>query len=170
MEEECFSAFDFNEEYDRKQTKIARRSQDVATGFENWGYFKRIFPTQRIQKPGYELYGTQSFILVVLAIYSFMGYDHMTVNEFQLLPGAKDSSNLFQEDMTIQMCFVLTLIFVERYVSRTNSYKYEEKSDVTAAGSNYFEDKILKSTSDAAMAIKLNTFQTANVDVHEVNT
>lgn len=93
----------------------------------------------------------------------------MTVNEYQLLEGASESSNLFKTGMTLQICCCFFLVFTERYVSRTNTNKVEEESKF-GKDTNYFEKKVFKKSGNEGMAIKLNTFNTSMVDVQEEDT
>lgn len=46
--EDTYSAFDHEEEYIVKQQKIDTKKMEVASGFETWNYFTRIFPTKKI--------------------------------------------------------------------------------------------------------------------------
>jgi len=48
--------------------------------FEKSKYFKQLFPSMKIQKPGYDLYGSSTISLFVLAIYVFICYKHITVD------------------------------------------------------------------------------------------
>lgn len=40
--------------------------------FEKSEYFDRIFPSLKIQKPGYDLYGTTTSILGLIGVFIFM--------------------------------------------------------------------------------------------------
>jgi hypothetical protein len=52
-------------------------------------YFEKIFPSLKIQKPGYDLYGTTTVILSLIALYIFLFYKNYTVdpNVFKFIQG-----------------------------------------------------------------------------------
>ena len=82
-------------------------------------------------------------MLTVITIYSFMQYDSMTVNEFQLLKGAKESSNIFKTPMALQIVFCVTIIIIERFVNRSDTKEVKDEIPTTKDAS-YFQSKIFK--------------------------
>ena len=63
------SAADNEEEFEAKFKMIDERKRDDLGWFEKNRYFQNIFPSMKIQKPGYALYGTEAFIMgIILAI------------------------------------------------------------------------------------------------------
>ena len=88
MHEDNISAGDFQEDFDEKQYNLDQKSLPKSGIFERQGYFSTLFPSLKIQKPGYDLYGTTTFILGVTAVYVFMMYGNMSVDQANYLTGA----------------------------------------------------------------------------------
>ena len=123
------SAFDHEEELEQKKEIIELKDSEQKGILELSPYFARLFPACRLQKPGHDLYGVSTLVLGVIWIYSFFFFDYMTVNEFQLLEGAKKSSNLFKTSMSQQLVFVFVIIIIERYVNRSDTKKIEQNME-----------------------------------------
>lgn len=66
-----YSAIDFKEEYLRKNGLIEYKNSPPLGPFERWHYFKRIFPSENLQKPGYDLYASTNIVLFVLVFFIF---------------------------------------------------------------------------------------------------
>lgn len=69
------SAFDYPQEVDEKKQLLKQRSQPEPGLLETVPYINRIFPSLRIQKPGHDLYGPSTLILMLIAGYIFMFFD-----------------------------------------------------------------------------------------------
>ena len=68
------SCGDFSEDLEQKLEVMhhsAFNNQDI---FERTDYFESIFPSLRIQKPGYDLYGSSTMVLTIVAVYIFIFY------------------------------------------------------------------------------------------------
>lgn len=73
--------------------------------------------------------------------------------------------------MTIQVFFIIIIVIVERYVSKTNTRKHSDDSSLKKPeDEKFFENKIMKHSSKSDMTIKLRTFNTHLVDVKDANT
>ena len=51
--------------------------------FERREYFDRLFPSLKVQKPGYDLYGLTTTICGVLAVYIFMYYSSYNYSQLK---------------------------------------------------------------------------------------
>lgn len=127
-ETDAISAFDYDAEYDQKKELLEKRKWEEPGLMERSRYFARLFPTLRIQKPGIDFYGSTTLILSILAVYTFAAFDQMTPNSFQLLKGAKESSNLFTSSTALALVFVLLIIIVERFVNRSDTKSREDNA------------------------------------------
>lgn len=74
----------------------------------------------KIQKPGYDLYGTSTAILGITCIYVFTNFQHITVdsNIFKFMAG---QTSIFNGDMAIVILCIIMVILIERYASRTDT-------------------------------------------------
>ena len=59
---------------------IESRTRPALGVFEKNPYFDGIFPGLRIQKPGYDLYGSTTLMLVVLMVYVATQFKNFTVD------------------------------------------------------------------------------------------
>lgn len=105
---------------------IADRQLFVPGIFERNDYFDRIFPSLKVQKPGYDLYGTTTTILGIIGIYIFIYYDQYTFSQAKF-EYHKGQSVLFLAEMALMILFMITIIIVERYANRSDTKKIEEK-------------------------------------------
>ena len=71
---DTISAGDHQEEFDEMFDELDSRTRPSLGYFEKREYFDKIFPGLKIQKPGYDLYGTSTTVLAVLALFVFMCY------------------------------------------------------------------------------------------------
>lgn len=46
--------------------------------FENSNYIDGLFPSLKIQKPGYDLYGATTLVLFLILLFIFMFYERYT--------------------------------------------------------------------------------------------
>lgn len=76
-----FSAGDFKEDFSEKFEAQGDRVLNHPGWFEKKDYFERIFPSLKVQKPGYDLYGTTTSILGIIALYVIMYYDQYTFSQ-----------------------------------------------------------------------------------------
>lgn len=72
---ENFSSGDYKEDYADKFETIDDRELNHPGMFEKSEYFDRIFPSLKIQKPGYDLYGTTTSVLGIIGVYIFMYFE-----------------------------------------------------------------------------------------------
>lgn len=78
--DDCFSAGDFEEEFDDKFDVLDRMNAPKLGVFDKYEYFDHIFPSLKIQKPGYDLYGTTTTILAFTAIFVFLQFHQIVVD------------------------------------------------------------------------------------------
>jgi len=109
-----------------KFDSILERSLYLPGIFERNDYFDRIFPSLKVQKPGYDLYGTTTTILALIGIYVFLFFDSYTFSQDKF-DFSKGQSVLFIFEMAIMVLFIITIIIVERYANRSDTKKIEEK-------------------------------------------
>jgi predicted membrane protein len=88
--------------------------------FEKSKYFNSMFPSLKIQKPGYDLYGSSTISLALLTIFVVTCYQHVTVDQkmFKFMTG---QTSIFNGEMTMMVLFFITVIILERYTSRTDT-------------------------------------------------
>jgi hypothetical protein len=106
---------------EEKQDIIEKKNTAKLDFFEKSDYFDRVFPSQKIQKPGYDLYGSTTTCLGIIAIFVFMKYGDLSVDQSKYLDNKKNSSNIFKGDMASCLLIVIFTIILERYVSRTDT-------------------------------------------------
>jgi len=86
--------------------------------FERSQYFGQLFPSFKIQKPGYDFYGRTTVFLAILALYVFFNYGNMAVDSDVYL---KTNNGIFKGDMVICLLVVIFIIIIERYVNRSDT-------------------------------------------------
>ena len=127
--------------------------------FEKSRYFDQIFPSLKIDKPGYDLYGTSTCILGLLTIYVFTCYQHITVDPkmFKFMSG---QTNIFNGEMALVVLILIILIIIERYTSRTDTKAKEEakfkKKSVSGDGEDGFfsqDDMFKRATTTRSMTV-----------------
>ena len=77
---DTLSGCDHEDEYDERFDMIESRTRPALGLFEKNPYFDRIFPGLRIQKPGYDLYGSTTLMLFLLVVYVFVAFKNFTVD------------------------------------------------------------------------------------------
>jgi hypothetical protein len=94
---DTISAGDTIDELDDKLEFIDIRKKPKLGIFDKSKYFDKIFPGIKIQKPGYDLYGTATFVSVLIFIYVFLFFKQYTVNPdiFEFVSG---QSSVFKGD------------------------------------------------------------------------
>lgn len=88
--------------------------------FERLAYFKRIFPTENLQKPGYDLYASTNVVLFVLLFFVFSYFGKIAVDIDMLFP---QNSNIFRGNMVVCLLALIFLIILERYMNRSNTFE-----------------------------------------------
>lgn len=138
--------------------------------FERSAYFDQLFPSLKIQKPGYDLYGSTTSFLGVLAIYVFMCYGHMSVDQADYLRHSKNNNSIFKGNMVICLLTVILVIVIERYVNRSDTKAVDQKGFENESDKSSFfsQDNLFERTSTArSMTVKLKTMKTADLDMQD---
>jgi hypothetical protein len=133
-------------------------------------YFDHLFPSLQIQKPGYDLYGSTTSFLGVLAVYVFCCYGQMSVDQADYLKNSKNNSSIFQGNMVICLLVVILVIVLERYVNRSDTKAVDQKGfESEKDKSSFFSpDSLFERTSTSrSMTVKLKTMKTADLDMQE---
>lgn len=133
--EDCISAGDFEDDLENKIDNVKDKDKPKPGFFENIKYFDRLFPNLKIQKPGFDLYASTTFFLGILAVYVFMFFDKLTVNETEFLKGAQETNNIFKGEMSICLILIISIIILERYINRSDT-KAEQKSILSKSHSD----------------------------------
>jgi hypothetical protein len=55
--------------------------------FEKSRYMDNLFPSLKIQKPGYDLYGSTTCVLLVMVVYIFATFKYYTVDPKSFVGG-----------------------------------------------------------------------------------
>ena len=148
------SAGDFEGEFVEKFDILHERTKPKLGVFETNKYFEKLFPSFKIQKPGYDLYGKTTLFLVLLALFVFMFYGQMSVDQANYLKNS--NSNIFRGDMVICLLVVILVIIVERYVGRTDTKAVTKQSNLTDTDKKFFdEQKFFRKQTSRSMSVKL---------------
>tara|TARA_B110000285_G_scaffold20848_1_gene20189 strand:- start:15 stop:404 length:390 start_codon:yes stop_codon:yes gene_type:complete len=86
--------------------------------FEKSRYFGKLFPQLKIQKPGYDLYGSTNIFLAIVILFVFTSYDSFNVSEKTVIPG-KESGNTFSNGLIFLVLGIIIVMLLERFVNRT---------------------------------------------------
>jgi len=70
------------------ELKLGFKIKEKPTWFEKSSYIKSIFPSLKIMKPGYDLYGTTTLVLAILAVFVLYGFDSVMVSQADILKDA----------------------------------------------------------------------------------
>jgi hypothetical protein len=125
--EKAISNGDFEQDLDDKIEMIQKKNVPKLGFFEKRQYFESVFPSLKIQKPGYDLYGSSTVFLTILAVYVFVGYSSISVDQASLLDSVKSSNNIFKGEMAVTLIIVIIIIIIERYVSRSDTKAVDKK-------------------------------------------
>jgi hypothetical protein len=109
---------------EEKVEKIEMRKEEKMGMFENSPYMENLFPSLKIQKPGYDLYGSTTSTLAVIALFIFFRFSSFTVDPGSFVQG---QSSIFKGDMAITLVVVIMIIIIERLASRTDTKKVDIK-------------------------------------------
>jgi hypothetical protein len=63
------------------------RKEEKMGIFENSKYMENLFPSLKIQKPGYDLYGSTTSTLAVIALFVFFCFSKYTVDPSSFVQG-----------------------------------------------------------------------------------
>lgn len=140
------------------------------TRFEKSEYFGRLFPSLKIQKPGYDLYGTSTTFLGCLALYTFLYYSHMQIDPTSLIESVKASNNIFMGEMALCLISIISLIIIERYINRTDTKKVSSNGLVETGKENkksiFSVDELLKRKStQRSMTLAVKTMKTSDINM-----
>ena len=140
--------------------------------FERNKYFDKVFPSLKIQKPGYDLYASTTIFLGILLLYVFAFYGQMSVSQADYLT-KEPAAGLFNFHMIILMLIIITIMFVERYANRMDTKAAKKKSEVMAE-SNKEDERLAKeqatfgrSKTARSMTVKLKTMKTTDLDMED---
>jgi hypothetical protein len=137
--------------------------------FEKLPYFDQIFPSLRIQKPGYDLYGSTTCVLGLTCVYVFFMYGQMSIDSVNYLgkEAAKHNPGLFKGNMILCLVSVIILMIIERYVNRTDTKAEKEKRISDKEKKSFFkkEDMFQRASTMRSMTIKLKTMRTTDLDI-----
>lgn len=169
---ETVSAGDFDDDFSAKREALAERQRTELGFFESSPYFSRIFPSLKIQKPGYDLYALQSLVLGLCLVFVYVFSDKYTASS-SAYKFMKSQSVLFQYELAFVLVIIVFVLVLERIVSRTDTKKVIESTefggrDVGHGGQEAFfeQDHIFqRSQTMRSMTVKLRTMKTADLDM-----
>jgi hypothetical protein len=136
--------------------------------FERNKYFDNVFPSLKIQKPGYDLYASTTIFLGILLLYVFAFYGQMSVSQADYLT-KEPAAGLFNFHMIILMLIIITVMFVERYANRMDTKAAKKKSEMMAEDQRFFKEKEMFGRSKTArgMTVRLKTMKTTDLDMED---
>lgn len=164
------SSGDFGEDIEDKMQQLEQKNLPEMTYFETWQYFDRLFPGLRVQKPGTDYYGSTTLLLAILAIFVLLNFEQLYVSQSDLLESANfNNSGIFNGAMAVCLLTIVFIIFLERYISRTDTKAAEDDKKTIADDMEdkaYFKDVFERSTTARSMTVKLmKTLKTSDLDV-----
>jgi hypothetical protein len=170
---DVISAGDYQAEFDEMFDELDNRTKPKLGYFERKPYFDKIFPGLKIQKPGYDLYGSSTILLSLTALYVFMCYQHITVDMsiFKFFAG---QSSIFGGEMSMVILFIITVIILERYTNRTDTKadeqankRFSQSKDLEGGDSGFFsqEEMFARTSTQRSMTVKLKTMKTSDLDM-----
>jgi len=119
------SSPDFSQDYQAKNDELDKRKKQKLGFFENSRYMNQIFPSLKIQKPGYDLYGTTTTIFAIICVFVFIQFKEYTFDASAFVEG---SSEIWGYDKALTMVFLIFVMLLERVVNRTDTKKVESKN------------------------------------------
>jgi len=168
LQEENLSACDFDEEFENKFYVIQQRTKPKTGIFEQTAYFEKLFPSFKIQKPGRDYYGYTTFFLFLCALFVFMCYDDMSVDQDNYLKNS--NNNIFKGDMVICLICVIVVIIIERYVNRTDTKVVSQQAASFDGDQKFFnKDDFFRQTTNRSMTVKLQTMNTQDLDIQSTD-
>jgi hypothetical protein len=162
----------FNEKLDM----VDLRKRPNLSMFDKNKFLQGIFPSLKLQKPGYDIYARTTFILILLFVYVFMFFSSFTVstiNSATLTTWASGQSEIFKTEMALLLIWILFVIIIERYSSRTDTKEVIQQRQRLKPGvekkseSTFFtQDEIFqKASTMRSMTVRLKTMKTGEVDM-----
>ena len=88
-----------------------------------------IFPSLKIQKPGFDLYGSTTTVLMLMVLYVAVTFKYYTVDPKSFVGGKSD---IFNWDIALTMVIIIFITIFERIASRTDTKKSSKKVDSDA--------------------------------------
>lgn len=104
---------------------MKKRVQPKIGIFESSNYMDGLFPSLKIQKPGYDLYGTTTLVLFLILLFIFLFYERYT-NDPQVFVFMHGQSAIFKGEMGIMLTLISGIIIVERLANRTDTKAVNE--------------------------------------------
>jgi hypothetical protein len=125
-----------------------------------------LFPSLKIQKPGYDLYGLTTAVLLITVGYVFVTYKSFTVDPKSFVGGVSD---IFEYEMAITLVIIIFITIIERIASRTDTKKSTKTVDsqaIEGEKSFFSEQEMFKRTStNRSMTVSLKTMKTGDIDM-----
>lgn len=165
---ETLSSGDFEGEFITKFEIVNERSRPKTGIFDSSTYFEKIFPSFKIQKPGEDLYLKTNLFLAVMAIFVFMKYGQMSVDQATYLKNSNNS--IFKGDMVICLLFIILVILIERYIGRSDTKEVNQNTNLTSADSEkkfFSSDEMFRTSTNRSMTVKLKTMNTSDLDIQD---
>jgi len=165
---DVISAGDYQEEFDEMFEEIDNREKPKIGFFDKKEYFEKVFPPLKIQKPGYDLYGSSTICLTLMALFVFLFYNNITVDP-SVFPFLKGQSSIFGGEMSLVMLTIIAIIILERYTNRTDTKASNQKrnlKDLDGDSGFFNQDEMFKRAStQRSMTVKLKTMATSDLDM-----
>jgi len=102
-----------------------------------------------------------------MAVFVLNTFDKLFVTPEDLLKGTAGSNNIFSSNMALSLLFVICLIFLERYISRTDTKEiFSKESGLEDEKKSFFNaQKMFKrGNTSRSMTVKLKTMKTGDMD------
>lgn len=166
------SAGDHEREFEEQFEMLEERERPKLGIFERSEYFDKVFPSLKIQKPGYDLYGSSTILLSLTAVYVFFFYQNITV-DMSIFPFLRGQSAIFGGEMAVVILVIIAIIILERYTNRTDTKAEEQKGltsendmDPTAKQGFFSQEEMFARASTArSMTVRLKTQKTSELDM-----
>ena len=113
---------------EEKQTIGEKVKKTITVLWDN-GFFQRLFPQIKQQKPGKDYYVWTTFISFILCLYIILFFTQMSGQKTTLAD--QYNSNQFQSYMVITLFVMITIMVIDRifYGSHAQLTKYDKKPD-----------------------------------------
>ena len=121
------SAGDYEQAFETKMEQVHERQREELGWFESSDYFKKLFPSLKIEKPGVDYYTPQAAIMAVIFLYIFLMFTRYSYSP-QVFGYMKTQSELFSMEMAMTVLFVIIIMFIDRYVARTDTKPVVEET------------------------------------------
>jgi hypothetical protein len=151
---ESYSEPDYDQDIINKEEEIERRSQPKLGLFEKSKYMEKIFPSLKIQKPGYDLYGCTTSIFACISVFVFVMYSKLTFDSSAFVKGV---SSVWTYDKALTMVVLIFIMILERIANRTDTKKVEKKTLIgsTKDDQGFFnnEEMFKKTSTNRSMTV-----------------